>query len=168
VLKQPGTDIASLVIGGTRIISGELTVRVKADPGKGVIDRMIALVEGAERSKTPNEIALTVLLAVLTQVFLVVIATLPTVAQYVQSPVSIPVLIALLVALIPTTIGRLPSAIGIAGMDRVAQFNVIATSGRTVEACGERTNTLDFDCFLDLCIHKGVYTIVRSGRWILI
>jgi High-affinity K+ transport system, ATPase chain B len=101
VLKQPGTDIASSVTGGTRIISDELLIRVTADPGKGFIDRMIALVEGAERSKTPNEIALTVLLAVLTQVFLVAIATLPPIAQYVQSPVSIAVLIALLVALIP-------------------------------------------------------------------
>ena len=113
VLKQPGTDIASSVTGGTRIISDELLIRVTADPGKGFIDRMISLVEGAERSKTPNEIALTVL-------------------------------IALLVALIPTTIGGLLSAIGIAGMDRVAQFNVIATSGRAVEACGD-VNTLVLD-----------------------
>jgi K+-transporting ATPase ATPase B chain len=137
VLKQPGTDIASSVTGGTRILSDELVIRVTADPGKGFIDRMIALVEGAERSKTPNEIALTVLLAVLTQVFLIVIATMLPIAQYAKSPVSIAVLIALLVALIPTTIGGLLSAIGIAGMDRVAQFNVIATSGRAVEACGD-------------------------------
>jgi K+-transporting ATPase ATPase B chain len=137
VLKQPGTDIASSVTGGTRILSDELVIRVTADPGKGFIDRMIALVEGAERSKTPNEIALTVLLAVLTQVFLIVIATMLPIAQYAQSPVSVAVLIALLVALIPTTIGGLLSAIGIAGMDRVAQFNVIATSGRAVEACGD-------------------------------
>jgi K+-transporting ATPase ATPase B chain len=105
---------------------------------------MIALVEGAERSKTPNEIALTVLLAVLSEIFLIVIATLPAIANYVKSPVSIAVLIALLVALIPTTIGGLLSAIGIAGMDRVAQFNVIATSGRAVEACGD-VNTLVLD-----------------------
>ncbi|MBW4508857.1 MAG: potassium-transporting ATPase subunit KdpB [Scytonematopsis contorta HA4267-MV1] len=144
VLKQPGTDIASSVTGGTRITSDELTIRVTSDPGQGFIDRMIALVEGAARTKTPNEIALTVLLAVLTQVFLVVIATLPTVSIYVKSPVSIAVLIALLVALIPTTIGGLLSAIGIAGMDRVAQFNVIATSGRAVEACGD-INTLVLD-----------------------
>jgi potassium-transporting ATPase ATP-binding subunit len=144
VLKQPGTDIASSVTGGTRITSDELTIRVTSDPGQGFIDRMIALVEGAARTKTPNEIALTVLLAVLTQVFLVVIATLPTVSVYVKSPVSIAVLIALLVALIPTTIGGLLSAIGIAGMDRVAQFNVIATSGRAVEACGD-INTLVLD-----------------------
>jgi K+-transporting ATPase ATPase B chain len=144
VLKEPGTDIASSVTGGTRIISDELIIRVTSDPGKGFIDRMIALVEGAARSKTPNEIALTVLLAVLTQVFLVVIATLPTVSVYVNSPLSIAVLIALLVALIPTTIGGLLSAIGIAGMDRVAQFNVIATSGRAVEVCGD-VNTLVLD-----------------------
>jgi K+-transporting ATPase ATPase B chain len=144
VLKQPGTDIASSVTGGTRILSDELLIRVTADPGKGFIDRMIALVEGAERSKTPNEIALSVLLAVLSEVFLIVIATLPAIANYVKSPVSIAVLIALLVALIPTTIGGLLSAIGIAGMDRVAQFNVIATSGRAVEACGD-INTLVLD-----------------------
>ncbi len=144
VLKQPGTDIASSVTGGTRILSDELTIRVTSDPGKGFIDRMIALVEGAERSKTPNEIALTVLLAVLTQVFLIVIATLSPIANYVNSPVSITVLVSLLVALIPTTIGGLLSAIGIAGMDRVAQFNVIATSGRAVEACGD-INTLVLD-----------------------
>jgi potassium-transporting ATPase ATP-binding subunit len=144
VLKQPGTDIASSVTGGTRILSDELLILVTADPGKGFIDRMISLVEGADRSKTPNEIALTVLLAVLTQVFLIVIATLSPVANYVNAPVSIAVLVALLVALIPTTIGGLLSAIGIAGMDRVAQFNVIATSGRAVEACGD-VNTLVLD-----------------------
>lgn len=144
VLKESGSDVASSVTGGTRIISDELIIRITSDAGKGFIDRMIALVEGAERSKTPNEIALTVLLAVLTLVFLFVVATLPTIANYVNSPVSVPVLIALLVALIPTTIGGLLSAIGIAGMDRVAQFNVIATSGRAVEACGD-INTLVLD-----------------------
>ncbi|GAB4227089.1 MAG: potassium-transporting ATPase subunit KdpB [Elainellaceae cyanobacterium] len=144
VLKEPGSDVASSVTGGTRIISDALIIRITADPGKGFIDRMIALVEGAERSKTPNEIALTVLLAVLTQVFLIVVATLPTPAAYIQSPVGVAALIALLVALIPTTIGGLLSAIGIAGMDRVAQFNVVATSGRAVEACGD-VNTLVLD-----------------------
>lgn len=137
VLKESGSDVASSVTGGTRIISDELIIRVTAEPGKGFIDRMIALVEGAERTKTPNEIALTVLLAVLSLVFLFVVATLPAFAYYVNSPVSVPVLIALLVALIPTTIGGLLSTIGIAGMDRVAQFNVIATSGRAIEACGD-------------------------------
>ncbi|WP_414620659.1 potassium-transporting ATPase subunit KdpB [Calothrix sp. CCY 0018] len=144
VLKEPGSDVASSVTGGTTIVSDELIIRTTSDPGKGFIDRMISLVEGAERSKTPNEIALTVLLAVLTLVFLIVVATIPTPAIYVNSPVSIAILIALLVALIPTTIGGLLSAIGIAGMDRVAQFNVVATSGRAVEACGD-INTLVLD-----------------------
>ncbi len=144
VLKESGSDVASSVTGGTRIISDELIIRITADPGKGFIDRMIALVEGAERSKTPNEIALTVLLAVLSLVFLFVVVTLPAIAFYVKSEISVPILIALLVALIPTTIGGLLSAIGIAGMDRVAQFNVIATSGRAVEACGD-VNTLVLD-----------------------
>lgn len=160
VLKQPGTDIMSSVTGGTRIISDELILRITQDPGQGFIDRMISLVEGASRTKTPNEIALTVLLAVLTQVFLIVIATLPPIANYVanflestlgvnvahhfRSGASVAILISLLVALIPTTIGGLLSAIGIAGMDRVAQFNVIATSGRAVEACGD-VNTLVLD-----------------------
>ncbi len=144
VLKEPGSDVASSVTGGTRIISDELILRVTSEPGKGFLDRMIALVEGAERTKTPNEIALTVLLAVLTEVFLIVVATIPPLANYVQTPVSIVILISLLVALIPTTIGGLLSAIGIAGMDRVAQFNVVATSGRAVEACGD-INTLVLD-----------------------
>lgn len=160
VLKQPGTDIASSVTGGTRLLSDELTIKITADPGQGFIDRMIALVEGAQRTKTPNEIALTVLLAVLTQVFLIVVATMPPFVSYIanfistvfgeqaanslRAGASVAILISLLVALIPTTIGGLLSAIGIAGMDRVAQFNVIATSGRAVEACGD-INTLVLD-----------------------
>ncbi|MFN6460381.1 MAG: potassium-transporting ATPase subunit KdpB [Nostoc sp. DedVER02] len=160
VLKQPGTDIASSVTGGTRLLSDELTIRISADPGQGFIDRMISLVEGAQRTKTPNEIALTVLLAVLTQVFLIVVATMPPFVGYIANFIttafgpeagnslrtggSVAILISLLVALIPTTIGGLLSAIGIAGMDRVAQFNVIATSGRAVEACGD-INTLVLD-----------------------
>jgi K+-transporting ATPase ATPase B chain len=144
VLKEAGSDVAGSVTGGTRILSDQLTLRISADPGKGFIDRMIALVEGAERSKTPNEIALTVLLAVLTQVFLIAVATLPPVADFLGQTPSVVTLVALLVALIPTTIGGLLSAIGIAGMDRVAQFNVIATSGRAVEACGD-INTLVLD-----------------------
>ncbi|MFN9546655.1 MAG: potassium-transporting ATPase subunit KdpB [Cyanobacteriota bacterium] len=137
VLKEAGSDVAGSVTGGTRLLSDQLSLRISADPGQGFIDRMIALVEGAERSKTPNEIALTVLLAVLTQVFLIAVATLPAVAGVVDAAPSAVTLVALLVALIPTTIGGLLSAIGIAGMDRVAQFNVIATSGRAVEACGD-------------------------------
>lgn len=160
VLKQPGTDIASSVTGGTRLLSDELTIRITANPGQGFIDRMISLVEGAERSKTPNEVALTVLLAVLTQVFLIVVATMTPFVGYIASFIStvfgaeaanslragasVAILVSLLVALIPTTIGGLLSAIGIAGMDRVAQFNVIATSGRAVEACGD-INTLVLD-----------------------
>ncbi|MBD2137861.1 potassium-transporting ATPase subunit KdpB [Anabaena sp. FACHB-1237] len=144
VLKESVSDVSSSVTGGTRIISDELIIRITADPGKGFIDRMIALVEGAERTKTPNEIALTVLLAVLSLIFLFVVATLPALAYYINSPVSVSILIALLVALIPTTIGALLSTIAIAGMDRVAQFNVIATSGRAVEACGD-VNTLILD-----------------------
>ena len=120
VLKEAGSDVAGSVTGGTRILSDQLTLRISADPGKGFIDRMIALVEGAERSKTPNEIALTVLLAVLTQVFLIAVATLPPVADFLGQAPSVVTLVALLVALIPTTIGGLLSAIGIAGMDRVA------------------------------------------------
>ncbi|MEY3826571.1 MAG: potassium-transporting ATPase subunit KdpB, partial [Cyanobacteriota bacterium] len=156
VLKQPGTDISSSVTGGTKLLSDELTLRISADPGQGFIDRMIALVEGAARSKTPNEIALTVLLAVLTLVFLIVVANIPPLANFIaltlgeqraaelRAGSSIAIMISLLVALIPTTIGGLLSAIGIAGMDRVAQFNVIATSGRAVEACGD-INTLVLD-----------------------
>lgn len=144
VLKESGSEVASSVTGGTRIISDELIIHITSDPGKGFIHRMIASLEGAERSKTPNEIALTVLLAVLSLMFLLVVATLPALAYYVNSPVSIPILIALLVALIPTTIGSLLSTIGIAGMDRVAQFNVIAASGGAVEACGD-VNTLVLD-----------------------
>jgi K+-transporting ATPase ATPase B chain len=144
VLKEAGSDVAGSVTGGTRILSDQLSLRISADPGKGFIDRMIALVEGAERNKTPNEIALTVLLAVLTQVFLIAVATLPPVAEFIGESPSVVTLVALLVALIPTTIGGLLSAIGIAGMDRVAQFNVIATSGRAVEACGD-VNTLVLD-----------------------
>ncbi|WP_353929756.1 potassium-transporting ATPase subunit KdpB [Okeanomitos corallinicola TIOX110] len=144
VLKESGSDVASSVTGGTRIISDELIIRITTDPGKGFIDRMIDLVEGAERTKTPNEMALTILLAVLTLVFLFVVTTLPAFAYYVNSPINITVLIALLVALIPTTIGGLLNAIGIAGMDRVAQFNIIATSGRAVEASGD-INTLILD-----------------------
>ncbi|MFN9694887.1 MAG: potassium-transporting ATPase subunit KdpB [Synechococcaceae cyanobacterium] len=144
VLKEPGSDVASSVTGGTRLLSDSLELRVSADPGQGFIDRMIALVEGAERSRTPTEIALTVLLAVLTEVFLIAVATLPPVASALGAPTPVVSLVALMVALIPTTIGGLLSAISIAGMDRVAQFHVMATSGRAVEACGD-INTLVLD-----------------------
>jgi K+-transporting ATPase ATPase B chain len=144
VLKEPGTDIASSVIAGTKVVSDYLVIRVTADPGESFLDKMIALVEGAARQKTPNEIALTVLLAVLTLIFLLVTATLPFFAAYLKAPTDTATLIALLVCLIPTTIGGLLSAIGIAGMDRVAQFNVIAMSGKAVEAAGD-VNTLILD-----------------------
>ena len=137
VLKEPGTDIASSVTGGTQIISDSMQIRITAEPGKTFLDRMIALVEGAARQKTPNEIALNILLAGLTIIFLIVVMTLPPLAHYAGSPVSITVLIALLVTLIPTTIGALLSAIGIAGMDRLVQHNVLAMSGRAVEAAGD-------------------------------
>jgi len=125
------------VTGGTRVISDWIKVRVTSDPGHTFLDRMIALVEGAERQKTPNEIALNILLAVLTLVFLLVVATLQPFAWYAGTEIPVPVLIALLVCLIPTTIGALISAIGIAGMDRLVQHNVLAMSGRAVEAAGD-------------------------------
>ncbi|MCC6790259.1 MAG: potassium-transporting ATPase subunit KdpB [Thermomicrobiales bacterium] len=151
VLKEPGTDIASSVTGGTQVISDWLKVKITAEPGKTFLDRMIALVEGASRQKTPNEIALNILLAGLTIIFLIVVVTLGPLSEYADSKASITVLIALLVTLIPTTIGALLSAIGIAGMDRLVQRNVLAMSGRAVEAAGDidvllldKTGTITF------------------------
>ncbi len=137
VLKEPGTDISSSVTGGTQVVSDQLVVKITAEPGKTFLDRMIALVEGASRQKTPNEIALNILLAGLTIIFLIVVVTLRPISEYAGSTTSITVLIALLVTLIPTTIGGLLSAIGIAGMDRLVQRNVLAMSGRAVEAAGD-------------------------------
>ena len=136
VIREAGSD-RSAVTGGTRLLSDRLVVEVTQEPGKSFLDRMIALVEGAERRKTPNEIALNILLAGLTITFLVAVATLRPFALYAHTNVSQTVLIALLVALIPTTIGALLSAIGIAGMDRLVQRNVLAMSGRAVEASGD-------------------------------
>src|SRR5271157_4204883 len=142
VIRESGGD-RSAVTGGTRLLSDWLVVRVTADPGEGFLDRMISLVEGAKRQKTPNEIALDILLAGFTIIFLIVCATLLPYSLYsVQiagkgAPITITVLVALLVCLIPTTIGGLLSAIGIAGMDRMIQRNVIAMSGRAVEAAGD-------------------------------
>jgi K+-transporting ATPase ATPase B chain len=136
VIRESGGD-RSAVTGGTRVISDWIKVRVTSDPGHTFLDRMIALVEGAERQKTPNEIALNILLAVLTLVFLLVVVTLQPFAYYAGTEIPIPVLVALLVCLIPTTIGALISAIGIAGMDRLVQHNVLAMSGRAVEAAGD-------------------------------
>jgi potassium-transporting ATPase ATP-binding subunit len=143
VIREAGGD-RSAVTGGTRILSDWLVLRVTANPGETFIDRMIALVEGATRQKTPNEIALTILLSGLTVVFLFAVVTLKPFAAYSGSDATVPVLIALLVCLIPTTIGGLLSAIGIAGMDRLIQQNVIAMSGRAVEAAGD-VNTLLLD-----------------------
>ncbi len=137
VLKEPGTDIRSSVTGGTTLTSDSLVIRVTADPGETFLDRMIALVEGAKRQRTPNEIALSILLAGLTIVFLMATVTLRPFGEYAGATVNTVALVALLVCLIPTTIGGLLSAIGIAGMDRVARFNVLAMSGRAVEASGD-------------------------------
>ena len=143
VIRESGGD-RSAVTGGTKVLSDWLVIRVTADPGETFLDRMIGLVEGAKRQKTPNEIALTILLSGLTIVFLLAVVTLQPFAVYSGGPVAIPILVALLVCLIPTTIGGLLSAIGIAGMDRMIQHNVIATSGRAVEAAGD-VNTLLLD-----------------------
>jgi K+-transporting ATPase ATPase B chain len=151
VLKEPGTDIRSSVTGGTTLTSDTLVIRVTADPGETFLDRMIALVEGAKRQRTPNEIALAILLAGLTFIFLMATVTLRPFGLYAGATVDTVALIALLVCLIPTTIGGLLSAIGIAGMDRVARFNVLAMSGRAVEASGDvdvilldKTGTITF------------------------
>jgi K+-transporting ATPase ATPase B chain len=136
VIRESGGD-RSAVTGGTRVLSDQITVRITANPGETFLDRMIKLVEGAERQKTPNEIALNILLAGLTIIFLLAVVTLQPMAIYSGAPQSVFVLISLLVCLIPTTIGGLLSAIGIAGMDRVVQRNVLAMSGRAVEAAGD-------------------------------
>jgi K+-transporting ATPase ATPase B chain len=143
VIRESGGD-RSAVTGGTKVLSDHIVVRITANPGETFLDRMIALVEGASRQKTPNEIALTILLSGLTIVFLFAVATLQPFAIYSGGATTVPILIALLVCLIPTTIGGLLSAIGIAGMDRMIQQNVIAMSGRAVEAAGD-VNTLLLD-----------------------
>ena len=151
VLKEPGTDIRSSVTGGTTVVSDQLVIRITANAGETFLDRMISLVEGAQRQKTPNELALSILLAGLTLVFLLATVTLQPFAAYAGAGVGVVALVALLVCLIPTTIGGLLSAIGIAGMDRVARFNVLAMSGRAVEAAGDvdvilldKTGTITF------------------------
>ena len=150
VIREAGGD-RSAVTGGTTVLSDFVKVKITASPGSTFIDRMIALVEGAERQKTPNELALSILLSGLTLIFLIVCVTLWPIAKYSGTDLSATVLIALLVCLIPTTIGGLLSAIGIAGMDRLIRFNVIATSGRAVEAAGDvdtllldKTGTITF------------------------
>ncbi|PZQ90356.1 MAG: K(+)-transporting ATPase subunit B [Leifsonia xyli] len=141
VVRESGGD-RSAVTGGTRVLSDRIVVRITSKPGETFVDRMIALVEGAARQRTPNEIALGILLASLSIVFVVVVLTLNPIASFAAQPASIPVLVALLVCLIPTTIGALLSAIGIAGMDRLVQRNVLAMSGRAVEAAGDVTTLL--------------------------
>src|SRR5271165_203050 len=143
VIREAGGD-RSAVTGGTRVLSDQIKVKVTSNPGETFLDRMIALVEGAERQKTPNEIALNILLAGLTIVFLLAVVTLQPFAIYAGAPQTVFVLVSLLVCLIPTTIGGLLSAIGIAGMDRLVQHNVLAMSGRAVEAAGD-VNTLLLD-----------------------
>ncbi|MET1044384.1 MAG: potassium-transporting ATPase subunit KdpB, partial [Microbacteriaceae bacterium] len=141
VVRESGGD-RSAVTGGTRVLSDQIVMRIASMPGETFVDRMIALVEGASRQKTPNEIALNVLLASLSIIFVVVTLTLNPIASSLGATVSLPILIALLVCLIPTTIGALLSAIGIAGMDRLVQHNVLAMSGRAVEAAGDVTTLL--------------------------
>ena len=143
VIREAGGD-RSAVTGGTRVLSDWIKIRITSNPGETFLDRMIALVEGAERQKTPNEIALSILLSGLTIVFLLAVTTLQPFAIYSHAPQTVFVLVSLLVCLIPTTIGGLLSAIGIAGMDRLVQYNVLAMSGRAVEAAGD-VNTLLLD-----------------------
>jgi K+-transporting ATPase ATPase B chain len=143
VIREAGGD-RSAVTGGTRVLSDHITVKITSNPGETFLDRMIALVEGAERQKTPNEIALNILLAGLTIIFLLAVVTLQPLAIYSHAAQTVFVLVSLLVCLIPTTIGGLLSAIGIAGMDRLVQHNVLAMSGRAVEAAGD-VNTLLLD-----------------------
>ena len=143
VIRESGGD-RSAVTGGTKVLSDRIVVQITSKPGETFIDRMIALVEGAKRQKTPNEIALNILLAALTVIFMLAVITLQPMAFYSNAPQSLVILVALLVALIPTTIGALLSAIGIAGMDRLVQRNVLAMSGRAVEAAGD-VNTLLLD-----------------------
>ncbi|VVT14727.1 potassium translocating ATPase, subunit B [Sphingomonas sp. EC-HK361] len=136
VIREAGGD-RSAVTAGTRVISDEIRVKVTVNPGQGFLDRMIALVEGAERQKTPNEVALTILLVGLTIIFLIAVGTIPGFAHYAGGSIPVAILAALLITLIPTTIAALLSAIGIAGMDRLVRFNVLAKSGRAVEAAGD-------------------------------
>ena len=167
VIRESGGD-RSAVTGGTQVLSDWLVVRITANPGETFLDRMISMVEGAKRQKTPNEIALDILLAGLTIIFLLATVTLLPFSLFSVkaagqgSPVSITVLVSLLVCLIPTTIGGLLSAIGIAGMDRMIQANVIAMSGRAVEAAGDvdvllldKTGTITLGEQAGHCVHPG-------------
>ena len=164
VIREAGGD-RSAVTGGTRVLSDWIKVRITANPGETFLDRMIALVEGAARQKTPNEIALNILLAGLTIIFLVAVVTLQPLAVYSGAPQSVFVLVSLLVCLIPTTIGGLLSAIGIAGMDRMVQHNVLAMSGRAVEAAGDvHTLLLDKTGTITLGNRQAAEFIPLAGR----
>jgi K+-transporting ATPase ATPase B chain len=163
VIRESGGD-RSAVTGGTRVLSDRIVVRVTANPGESFLDRMIGLVEGAQRQKTPNEIALSILLAGLTIIFLIAVATLSPFSLYAHAHQSVTILIALLVCLIPTTIGGLLSAIGIAGMDRVMQRNVLAMSGRAVEAAGDvDTLLLDKTGTITLGNRQAVEIVTAAG-----
>ncbi len=163
VIRESGGD-RSAVTGGTRVLSDRIVIRVTANPGESFLDRMISLVEGAQRQKTPNEIALSILLAGLTIIFLIAVATLSPFSLYAHAHQSVTILIALLVCLIPTTIGGLLSAIGIAGMDRVMQRNVLAMSGRAVEAAGDvDTLLLDKTGTITLGNRQAVEIITAPG-----
>ena len=164
VIRESGGD-RSAVTGGTRVLSDWIKVRITATQGSTFLDRMIALVEGAERQKTPNEIALNILLAGLTIIFVIAVATIPSFASYAGGSVSVVILVALFVALIPTTIGALLSAIGIAGMDRLVRFNVLAMSGRAVEAAGDvDTLLLDKTGTITLGNRQATEFIPLAGR----
>ncbi|HXP92069.1 MAG TPA: potassium-transporting ATPase subunit KdpB [Candidatus Binatia bacterium] len=165
VLKEPGTDVFSSVTAGTVLVSDYLIVRVTADPGESFLDRMIHLVEGATRQKTPNEIALTVLLVVLTLIFVIVVTAMMPVAAYLRARINVADAIALLVALIPTTIAALLSAIGIAGIDRTMRFNILAMSGKAVEAAGDvQTLILDKTGTITIGNRQATEFIPLAGR----
>ncbi|HDR6258917.1 TPA: potassium-transporting ATPase subunit KdpB [Bacillus cereus] len=172
VIKEAGGDFCS-VTGGTMVVSDEITIVITSNPGESFIDKMISLVEGAARQKTPNEIALNTVLTSLTLIFLIVVVTLPIFTNYLGFQIDTAVLVALLVCLIPTTIGGLLSAIGIAGMDRVTKFNVLAMSGKAVEAAGDintiildKTGTITFgNRMAHTLLPVGNETIEQVGKW---
>lgn len=172
VMKEAGGDFCS-VTGGTMVVSDEITIRITSNPGESFLDKMISLVEGASRQKTPNEIALNTVLMSLTLIFLIVVVTLPIFTKYLGFQIDTAILVALLVCLIPTTIGGLLSAIGIAGMDRVTKFNVLAMSGKAVEAAGDintiildKTGTITFgNRMAHTLLPVGNETIEQVAKW---
>ncbi|MFD0772102.1 potassium-transporting ATPase subunit KdpB [Bacillus sp. CGMCC 1.60114] len=172
VMKEAGGDFCS-VTGGTIVVSDEITIQITSNPGESFLDKMISLVEGASRQKTPNEIALNTVLTSLTLIFLIVVVTLPIFTNYLGFQIDTSILVALLVCLIPTTIGGLLSAIGIAGMDRVTKFNVLAMSGKAVEAAGDintiildKTGTITFgNRMAHTLLPVGNETIEQVAKW---